>query len=210
MDPSPTFNRLDIILKLGFPKLLRLEPVRQDELAPRLQHLARIVEEQGLVGKVTERLADPHGVELSRIARKEVAHPLGVQLDEPDLAPAQGPEPAGISSHGILLAALLLNLCLGKAVCDMDLLAGDGDARHGAPPLGGEVARSAADAASDVEDVAVFGEARGLEEKADQVDLGGFLGVGGFGLVGGPVAVVDVFAPGQGKWVMQRGMRIAC
>lgn len=34
-----------------------------------------------------------------------------------------------------------------------------------------------------------------VEEQADQVDLGCFFGLGGFGFIGGPVAVVDVLAP---------------
>lgn len=192
---KPTFNRLDISLKLPLPQPLRLEPVRQRQPPPHLQHPTRIPKEQPLIRKVTERLTNPNRIKRPLLARKELPHPLGIQLDKPNLALAQGPEPVGVRRH--IRPGLLLGLGLGQPRGDLHLLARDGDARHSASQVGGEVARGAADAAADVEHVAAGGDARDVEEQADQVDLRGFLGVGGFGGVGGPVAVVDVFAPGM-------------
>jgi hypothetical protein len=97
---------------------------------------------------------------------------------------------------------------------DLHLLAGDGNSRDGRAEGARQEARGAAYAAAYVEDAEGFavpsglgggggggagviwdGQARDAEKKADEVELGGFLGFGCFGGVGGPVAVVDVLAP---------------
>lgn len=141
---------------------------------------------------MAQRLADPDGVELPLVAREEIAHLLGVELEELDLALPESEEPVGIF---LRVGDLLVGLGLGQTLGYLDLLGGDGDAGHGAAELGGEVARGAAYAAADVEDPAALADARGVEEQADECDLGVFLGEGRLGLFCCPVAVMDVLAP---------------
>jgi hypothetical protein len=141
---------------------------------------------------VAQRLADPDSVERALVAGEEVAHLLGIELDELDLALAQLEETVRVLvSIGVLLAGL----CLGQTLGDLDLLGGDGDAGDGAAELRGEVPGGAADTAPDIENAATFRDAGDVEKETDKRDLCFLLGEGLLGFFCRPVAVVDVFAP---------------
>lgn len=61
------------------------------------------------------------------------------------------------------------------------------------------MASGATNAAADVENGGVGCDMSGGKEELDEVDLSLLLGLIGFGVIGGPVAVVDVSAPGRKK-----------
>lgn len=155
----PTLNGLDVGRKFALAKPFRLEPIRQHQLAPGPEEAVRVPEEEGLVGEVAERLGDPDDVEAAAVAgSEELPHLLGVELEEPD------PAAVGADGDEAVLLRRWLRVCGGLAGrggaggfaqpgCDLHLLAGDGDARHGAAGEGGgEEARGAAHPAAHVED----------------------------------------------------------
>ena len=197
-----TFDGLDVVGKAIGSQIFSLEPVRQGQLATWPEHLVSVVEEQSFVREMAQRLADPDRIELGLLLREELAHPLGVELDELDPPLTDGQEALRVRL-GVRWAVwigrrVLGGGCLGQARSDLDLLPRDGDAGHGAPQLGRQVPRGAADAAADIQHMAASGDLGHAEEELDQVDLGDFLAVVGLGLLGGPVAMVDVLSPGCG------------
>lgn len=127
-----------------------------------------------------------------------VAHLLGVQLEELDAALAEFVEALGVGlrlGRSSCCAGFGGDGRFGQTCGDLDLRRGDGDAHDCTPERGGEMAGCAADAAANIEDAGAFFELGDLEEEGDEVHLGLLFGLCGFGLVGWPVTVVDVFSP---------------
>lgn len=200
-----TFNRHNIILELLLTQIFPLEPIRNDltsttlasrisalpqqaghshQLPARPQQLKHIPKEQLLVGKMRQRLGNPHAIK--PLPRRALAHLFRIQLEERNLALAEREgRLAGLPR------SRQLSRDLGR---HLDLPPGDGDARHGTAVFARQMARRAADAAADVEDAAVAGK-RGLrEEELDELDLRLLFAVRGRE----EVAVMDVLAPGIG------------
>jgi hypothetical protein len=196
---------LDIIPFLLRGQIRRLEPVGDHETrrglaAARYKQFRDGAEEERLVGEMRQRFRDPDGVELlpfglSVDGRGEVLeHPLRVELNEAAI-PSRG---VGVDIRVQLVGGFVAGgsgigrgFGLGEPLRDLDLAPADGDARHAAPVLLGQVPRRAAETAPDVEDLRASGQIGDLEEVLHQIDLGFLLGLRGRL----EIAMVDVLTP---------------
>ncbi len=144
-----TFNRLDVIAHLLLRQVFGSEPIRNHQLSPLLQQFGRIAEKEGFIGEMAHGLGYPDAVETAMV-REEVAHCLGVQLQETRGAVA---EFNGRSSRcDILSGGAGCGCCFREIGGHFDLFAADGDAGDMAAVVQGEMARRTPDPAPDVED----------------------------------------------------------
>lgn len=105
---------------------------------------------------MAQRLADPDGIEGTRVRSEKLAHLLGVQLNEADFTLSKGNIPLRVLIALFFLAGRVFSLVLllflgslvfGQSLGHLDLLGRDGDARHGTSQLRGQEPRGASDAA---------------------------------------------------------------
>ena len=143
-----TFNRLDVIAHLLLRQVFGSEPIRNHQLSPLLQQFERVPEKEGFVWEMAHGLGYPDAVDIAMV-REEVAHCLGVQLQEMRRAVA---EFYGHSSSCDGFAGRAGCGCLCEIGGHLDLFAADGDAGDMAAVVEGEMARCTPDAAADVED----------------------------------------------------------
>ena len=144
-----TFNRLDVIAHLLLRQVFGSEPIRNHQLSPLLQQSERVPEKEGFVWEMAHGLGYPDAVETVAV-REEVAHCLGVQLQETRGAVA---EFYGRSSSCDGFAGRTgCGCCFREIGGHLDLFAADGDAGDMAAVVQGEMARRTPDAAPDVED----------------------------------------------------------
>lgn len=143
-------------------------------------------------------LGYPDAVETAAV-REEVAHGLGVQLQETRGAVAEFYRCSSCCDGFAGRAGC--GCCFREISGHLDLFAADGDAGDMAAVVEGEMARCTPDPASDVEDCPTLFQLRALQQQRDELDLSALFGVAG----GEEVAVVDVLAPlypGLSSWII--------
>lgn len=157
----PILDCLDV--RIALLHIFALEPVSQHQLPTLLQHFVCILEEKLFVREMTQSLADPDHVELAVLGREETAHLLSIEFDEFDLALSQRHGAVDFDVVGAIASTVLVLLarsCLRQTLRNLDLLAGNGNARDLCTELGSQVPRCAAYTAPDIQNTELL-RARG-------------------------------------------------